>query len=173
MNRIAKFEKVSFEQWAKDMEANGLVSCLEEAALRKLYDSIELPSRATSGSSGYDFKAPFGFSLQPGETIVIPTGIRVQIDEGWWLMCMPKSGHGFKYRAQLDNTIGNIDSDYYGSDNEGHIMAKITNDGHQDKIMIVGPAQGFIQGVFVPYGITVDDNADGVRNGGFGSTEKR
>ena len=86
---------------------------------------------------------------------------------------MPKSGQGFKYRAQLDNTIGNIDSDYYGSDNEGHIMAKITNDGHEGKEMNVGHAQGFMQGVFVPYGITVDDNADGIRNGGFGSTEKR
>ena len=86
---------------------------------------------------------------------------------------MPKSGQGFKYRLQLDNTIGNIDSDYYYSTkNEGHIMAKITNDGHEGKTVTIDTGDGFMQGVFTVFGITEDDDADGVRNGGFGSTGK-
>ena len=174
MNRIAKFEKVSYDQWVSDMCSVCTSGCWEEVSLRNLYDNITLPTRATTGSSGYDFKSPFHFKLSGGQTITIPTGIRVRIDDGWWLMCMPKSGLGFKYRAQLDNTIGNIDSDYYYSDNEGHIMAKLTNDtwSDYDQVMEVDAGKGFMQGVFVPYGITVDDDATGIRNGGFGSTEK-
>lgn len=172
INRIAQFYKVSYEQWVKDMQANGYELCSEERTLRDAYDRIELPTRATTGSSGYDFKSPFDFALYYGQTIVIPTGIRVSIEDGWWLMCMPKSGHGFKYRVQLDNTIANIDSDYYYSDNEGHIIAKLTHNGVARDEMIIRPGQGFMQAVFVPYGITYDDNASGVRNGGFGSTGK-
>jgi len=169
--RIARFHKVSFEQWVKDLEANWLTGCCEEAKLRKAYDEIELPTRATSGSSGYDFKAPFSFDLPVGKTIVIPTGIRAEMEEGWWLMLMPKSGQGFKYRVQLDNTIGNIDADYFYSDNEGHIMVKITNDGREGKTMHVDQGKGFMQGVFTIHGITWDDDVDRVRNGGFGSTD--
>ena len=79
---------------------------------------------------------------------------------------------GFKYRLQLDNTVGIIDEDYYYSDNEGHIFIKITNDSKKNKTVEVLRGKGFAQGIFVPYGIAVDDNADAVRNGGFGSTDK-
>ena len=171
--RIAKFEKVSYDQWVADMDSNGLAVCMEESQLRDVYNAIELPTRATKGSAGYDFKAPIGFTLYPGESIIIPTGIRALIDQEWCLICIPKSGLGFKYRIQLDNTVGLIDMDYYFSDNEGHIMAKITNDTHDNKTMTITRGNGFFQGVFLPFGITTDDEADGVRNGGFGSTEKR
>lgn len=174
--RIAKFKKVSYEQWKADVYASKalvddpeVLSAYEED-LREAYDKLELPTRATASSAGYDFKAPFGFWLEPGETITIPTGICAEIDPEWCLICMPKSGLGFKYRIQLDNTLGLIDADYSFSDNEGHIMAKITNDGHEGKTMDIPQGKGFIQGVFIPYGITVDDDAKGVRNGGFGST---
>ena len=53
----------------------------------------------------------------------------------WVLKCYPRSGLGFKYRLQLNNTVGIIDSDYYYSDNEGHIFAKITNDSNEDKTL--------------------------------------
>ena len=85
---------------------------------------------------------------------------------------MPKSGLGFKYRLQLDNTIGVIDSDYYNSSNEGHIFAKITNDGRDGKTIKIGEGDGFMQAIFLPYGITYSDSAGGVRDGGFGSTGK-
>ena len=68
--------------------------------------------------------------------------------------------------------MGIIDSDYYMSDNEGHIFAKITNDSNEGKTVELKQGTGFMQGIFVEYGITVDDEATEVRNGGFGSTTK-
>ena len=72
----------------------------------------------------------------------------------------------------LANGVGIIDSDYYNSDNEGHIMAKLTNDGNEGKTIDIEEGKGYMQGIFVPYGITEDDDAIGIRNGGFGSTTK-
>ena len=164
MNRIGQFFKVSFDQYCAAREAEGKFGCVET------YEKIPLPSRATTGSAGYDFKAPFGFTLLPGESIKIPTGIRVKIAEGWMLACFPRSGLGFKYRVQLDNTVGIIDSDYFNSDNEGHIFAKLTNDSKEGKPVTIKRGEAFMQGVFIPYGITYDDAASGVRNGGLGST---
>ena len=143
-----------------------------EEDIKDMYESIELPSRATRGSAGYDFHAPFAFSLPAGSTIKIPTGIRAKMDEDWVLKLYPRSGLGFKYRLQLNNTVGIIDSDYFYSDNEGHIMAKITNDSNEGKTVDISAGMGFMQGIFLEYGITVDDDAQGVRNGGFGSTTK-
>ena len=86
------------------------------------------------------------------------------------LKCYPRSGLGFKYRLQLNNTVGIIDSDYYDSDNEGHIFVKLTNDSNEGKVVSIDAGMGMMQGIFVEYGITLDDEADAVRNGGFGST---
>ncbi len=165
MKRIAKFEKVSVVQFAKDMDVS-------RAYAATVLDEIKLPQRATSGSAGYDFYAPEDFELAPGESIKIPTGVRVRIDEGWVLKIYPRSGLGFKYRLQLDNTVGIIDSDYYYSDNEGHMFIKVTNDSRDGKTVSIKKGEGFAQGIFVEYGITEDDDAQGVRNGGFGSTTK-
>ena len=171
MNRIAQFEKVSFEQFLKDYnDTFDYGQSIEE--IRTIWESIKLPTRATVGSAGYDFVTPIGFTLKPGKTIKIPTGIRCRIDAGWVLKLYPRSGLGFKYRLQLNNTVGIIDGDYFDSDNEGHIFAKVTNDSNEDKIIIMNSRSGFMQGIFVPYGITIDDDTDGIRNGGFGSTGK-
>lgn len=170
MRRIAKFEKVSQEQFIKDFsDAFPEVPCDD---VRKIYESIKLPRRATSGSAGYDFFVPKAIRLEPGESIKIPTGIRSSMEDGWVLHLYPRSGLGFKFRLQLNNTVGIIDSDYYYSDNEGHIMAKITNDSREGKTVELKAGEGFLQGIFLEYGITEDDDADGVRNGGFGSTTK-
>ena len=104
--------------------------------------------------------------------IKIPTGIRARIDDGWVLKLYPRSSLGFKFRLQLNNTVGIIDSDYYYSDNEGHIFCRITNDSNENKTVDLKAGEGFCQGIFVEYGITLDDDTDGVRNGGFGSTTK-
>ena len=159
MKRIARFEKIS--------KAN---FCQSTNYGEDSYDTYALPWRATAGSAGYDFFAVSDFTLNPGETITIPTGVRVNIDEGWVLKIYPRSSLGFKYRATLNNTVGIIDSDYYYSDNEGHIFVRMTNLG--DKVMEVKKGQGFAQGIFVEYGITYDDDVTAVRNGGFGSTNK-
>ncbi len=170
MNRIAEFEKVSFEQFYEATKEYFLEVENAEHIIADIYWNLELPTRATSGSAGYDFKAPWNFELAPGTSIKIPTGIRVKIDEGWWLGCLPRSGLGFKYRLQLDNTMGVIDSDYYYSDNEGHIFLKLTNCGL--KKIEVEQGKGFAQGIFVPYGLTHSDNVENIRNGGMGSTDK-
>lgn len=171
MKRVAQFFKVSKENFIEAMKD----ACPEytQEDIVDMYETIELPRRATKGSAGYDFFAPFAFSLPPGSTIKIPTGIRAKIEEDWVLKLYPRSGLGFKYRLQLNNTVGIIDSDYYYSDNEGHIFAKITNDSNEGKILEIGAGTGFMQGIFIEYGITADDDADGIRNGGFGSTTKQ
>ena len=140
--------------------------------IQRLRPYATIPTQATAGSAGYDFFAPVDLVLAPGETIKIPTGVRVWMEQDWVLKCYPRSGLGFKYRLQLNNTVGIIDSDYYNSDNEGHIFAKLTNDSNEEKTVQIKAGEGFMQGIFVEYGITVDDEASAVRNGGFGSTTK-
>ena len=170
MKRIAKFEKVSIEQFREGWtDAFGEV---DETELREIYEAVRRPKRPTGGSAGYDVCAPARISLAPGETVKIPTGIRVWMEPEWVLKCYPRSGLGFKFRLQLNNTVGIIDSDYYYSDNEGHIFAKITNDSNEGKALEVKAGDGFMQGIFVEYGITLDDDVTEVRNGGFGSTTK-
>lgn len=168
MKRIAKFFKVSKENFVNSVRED--FPGYTEEEIQKLYTEVKLPRRATKGSAGYDFYAPFDFRLAPGETIKIPTGIRVRMDEGWVLHIYPRSGLGFKYRLQLNNTVGIIDSDYFHSDNEGHIFIKLTNDSNEGKVLETAKGSGFAQGIFLEYGITVDDDAEGMRNGGFGST---
>lgn len=172
MNKVGIFEKVSYPNFCSAVRDALGVGC-DEASLRQMYDALTLPHRATGGSAGYDFRSPFSFTLSPGGTAKIPTGIRVKIDGGWWLGCLPRSGLGFKYRLQLDNTVGVIDSDYYYSDNEGHIFIKVTNDSTENKILHISAGDSFAQGIFLPYGISYDDNATAVRNGGFGSTDAK
>ena len=166
MERIAKFLKVSEDNFISSLDGFSK----EEA--KKIYEDIKLPLRATKYSAGYDFYAPFDFTLKPGETINIPTGIRAKMREDYALFLLPRSGLGFKYRLQLNNTIGLIDADYFYSDNEGHIFAKITNDSNEGKVISVKKGEAFIQGVFLSYGITEDDEVNTIRNGGFGSTSK-
>lgn len=161
--RIAEFYKVSYEQYKKDCVALGYD--FKEEELREQWESIQIPTRATSGSAGYDFYSPFDFSVG-GVPNQIPTGIRCAMDSSHFLMCCPKSGLGFKYGLFLQNTVGIIDSDYFNSDNEGHIQAKFT----ADVLFHIKKGQKFMQGIFIPYGITDSDHASGTRNGGFGST---
>lgn len=187
---VAKFEKVSYKQFKKDFEdtftwgdmmALGLLpprltepdKCVIEVTIKEIYDKIELPKRSTKGSAGYDFYSPITIDLKPGQTVKIPTGIKCKMYSNWVLKLYPRSGLGFKYRLQLNNTVGIIDSDYYGNENnEGHIMAKITNDTNENKTAHLEAGTGFMQGIFVEYGITEDDNASDIRVGGLGSTTK-
>ena len=164
MKIAAKFEFVSKEQYLKDFEFK------EDAC--EVYSKLKKPHRATAMSAGYDFYSPFYFHLEPGMTIKIPTGIRAKMPEDYVLMIYPRSGLGFKYRLQLNNTVGVIDSDYYNALNEGHIMIKITNDSNEGKALDIKAGEGFAQGIFMQYGIVEDDDAKDIRVGGFGSTTK-
>ena len=172
--RIAEFQKVSFEQFEKD--CRNTLKAAEEVdensmfeVLKDIYDNLELPRRGTAGSAGYDFKSPFDMILDPGNYVTVPTGIRAIMDSGYFLMLVPRSGLGFKYRLRLSNTVGIVDSDYSNSDNEGHIFIKIVNEGNEQVKIETG--DGFAQGIFVPFGLTKDDSVTDDRNGGFGSTD--
>ena len=168
MRRIARFHKVSLQQFLSALEEVFPGYSREE--VMEIHAAIRLPERATKGSAGYDFFSPVALSLMPGASIKVPTGIRAEMEEGWVLKLYPRSGLGFKYRLQLNNTVGIIDSDYFYSDNEGHILAKITNDSREERTVEIQAGMGFMQGIFLEYGITMDDDARGIRNGGLGST---
>lgn len=161
MENITHFEKVSKEQFLSDLKALNLVANYEE---------IILPRRATISSAGYDFYLPFDIELNPNTSVIIPTGIRCMMNDDLVLEIYPRSSLGFKYRLQLDNTVGIIDSDYYYAKNEGHIMIKISNLSHDKKIINLKKGDAFAQGVFLKYYKTCDDNVTTKRQGGFGST---
>ena len=110
MKRIAKFEKVSIEQFKEGW--TDTFGPIEDGELKDIYDRIKLPKRATAGSAGYDFFAPASLKLAPGETVKVPTGLRVWMEPEWVPKCYPRSGLGFKFRLQRNNTVGIIDSDY-------------------------------------------------------------
>ncbi len=171
MERIAKFEKVSFSQFREAFR--NFQPELRDEAVQSVYDGIQLPERATEGSAGYDFKAPVDVRIPPKGQVLIPTGIRAKIKNGYVLMLFPRSSLGFKYRLQLNNTVGIIDSDYYHAENEGHIFCKLTNDSNEEKTVEIARGAGMVQGIFLAFGITEEDHASGIRTGGFGSTNKK
>lgn len=165
-----KFEKVSINQYTKDLPTNRADVMVAYEVLNE-YKDIKLPKRATKHSAGYDFYAPFDIVLEPNETITFATGIKCQMNENVVLLLAPRSSLGFKYRLQLDNTIGVIDSDYYdNSKNEGHIHAKLTNDSKSGKMLVIKKGEAFMQGIFVKFETTQDDDVTEARVGGIGST---
>ena len=168
MQGVAEFHKVSFDQFFQDAKNTGFVDDETSPEIIKLiWEAIKLPVRATGGSAGYDFYLPLSFSLYAEGAITIPTGIRAEIQPGWFLMLVPRSGLGFKHGLRLLNTCGIIDSDYFYADNEGHIMAKIT----VEKNLCLGAGDRFMQGLLIQHGTTRDDTTLGIdRTGGFGST---
>ena len=182
MKRIAKFEKVSYEQFKKDFDklfwgntGDINVNIVDENGIpyaKKAYeDIIKMPIRKTSGSAGYDFVTPVDIDIEPNKTFTVPTGIRCGMRFDYVLNIYVRSSIGFKYQTVLSNGTGIIDSDYYNADNEGHIMIKLIN--HNDKPVHINAGDAFAQGVFLQFGITNDDMADGVRTGGIGSTGKQ
>ena len=154
---IAKFLHVSDAQYA----ASALPDALPAG-------SIPLPRRATAGSAGYDFVSPADVTLQPGEALTIPTGVRCEMQPGWVLMLFPRSGLGFKHQVHLANTVGVIDSDYFHAANEGHIMVRIVNGS--DHAVSIARGERFCQGVFLPHGLAEEEDVLADREGGFGST---
>lgn len=171
MSGIAKFEKVSFEQFAEDWR--NTIGDISDDELLEIYNNIKLPRRATVSSAGYDFFLPANVVIGMNGWVNLPTGIKCQIDEGWVLQMYPRSGHGFKYGLHLANTVGIIDGDYYGNiSNEGHIFVKLVNDSMISDDITLNGGTAFCQGVFVRFGMTVDDETSKLRTGGFGSTER-
>lgn len=166
------FEKISFEQWHKDLPQNNV----DEFTARRWYENIQLPKQATSSSAGMDFIIPYNLTIKPHGKARISTGVRwVCSDEYrgfFYLMLVPRSSMG-KVGFRLQNTIGICDSDYSDADNEGHIMLMVENTSDDEIILSAGQriVQGIVTGYTICDGAEADD--DTKRNGGFGSTDKK
>ncbi|MBR2801817.1 MAG: deoxyuridine 5'-triphosphate nucleotidohydrolase [Erysipelotrichaceae bacterium] len=168
MNSIARFEKVSFGQFQKDSGKN--LPWLSEEEVKEAYERIALPKRASVSSAGYDFVTPYKFSLKENEMILLPSGIRANIDSAFVLTIVPRSSLGVKYRLMLANTVGIIDADYYGAANEGHIQIALVNRGTAEVTLEAG--ERIVQGIFLPYFTAEEETVADIRTGGFGSSGK-
>ena len=150
--KVARFYKVSLARFNKDYKEifpSEMKYGLTDMEITAVYDSIKMPNRATKFSAGYDIFSPIDFTLKPNETIKLLTGIRCKMNDDIVLMIYPRSSLGFKYRMMLENTVGVIDSDYFNSDNEGHIFIKFIN--HGDKTIEIKRGMAFAQGIFTKY----------------------
>lgn len=158
---MAHFEKVSFGRYNLDTVHN-----------RAEYNDIKLPEISTAGSNGHDFFLPYNITIPFGGYVTVATGIRVILDKGEMLYITPRSGLGFKYGLTLANTIGNIDSDYSQSENEGHIFVKIVNNSPiaEGKDVSLKKGEKFCQGTILNYIVADGANSTNIRNGGLGST---
>ena len=157
---MRKFEKISFEQFKRDIKED-----------KELYASYSIPKRSTKNSAGYDFEALYDYTIKPNEIMKIPTGIKACMESNDVLFIIDRSSMGFKYNVRMCNQVGVIDADYYDCENEGHIWIKLQNEG--DKDYVVKKGDGMIQGIFMKYLKTDDDiESEESRNGGFGSTKK-
>ena len=166
---MSHFEKVSFEQWKADCGVKGI----PDEELREWFDAIPMPRQATAGSAGMDFHMPFNLDFESGSRMKIATGMRWVTGENERdrvLLIVPRSGLGFKYGIRLSNTVGVIDADYCGSDNEGHIIISLENPS--DKKVPLHEGKPFAQGIVLKYEVPEGTESDAARNGGFGSTDK-
>lgn len=155
---MRKFEKISKEIFDRDVSIGN-------------YNDVILPNRKTKNSAGYDFISFLDITLKPGDTMKIPTGIKVCLPDGEFLGIFVRSSMGFKYNVRMCNQVGIIDGDYYNNkDNEGHIWIRLQNEG--DKDYVIKKGDSFAQGVIMRYFVTDDDNCSGERIGGLGSTNK-
>ncbi len=135
------------------------------------FPNVNLPKRATAEAAGYDFECAENTTIHPHAIVLIPTGIKCQIDDGYYLQLALRSSTPKKKGLMLANGIGIIDSDYYNNpDNEGHIMFQVYN--FTDTTVNIPKGERIGQGVFMKYFKTDDDVADGIRIGGFGSTSE-
>lgn len=159
---MRKFEKISWEQWQKDIGND-----------KEIYESHELPKRQTKYSAGYDLISPIDFVLHPGESKKVPTGIKVHMNEDEMFMLVVRSSMGFKWNVRMCNQIGIFEKDYCNNEtNEGHAWLRLQNHGEDDYIVKIGDR--IAQGIFTKF-LTVDDEdpVEKERTGGLGSTNKK
>lgn len=134
---------------------------------------INLPIRKTKYSAGYDVEAAedtvipsFKKGMAP---ILVKTGIKAYMQDDEMLLLYNRSSNPKKKGLILSNSVGVVDKDYYGNeDNDGHIMFAFYNIKEDDVVIKKGECIG--QAIFQKYFLTDDDVAEGIRNGGFGST---
>ena len=157
---MRKFEKISWEQFKKDIKDD-----------KKLYDEYRMPARKTKASAGYDFFAVESFEIKPGEIKKIPTGIKAKFPEDETLFLFVRSSIGFKHNVRMCNQVGIIDADFYeNADNEGHMWFALQNEG--EKVFKISSGEAYGQGVFLKY-YTCGEEIENERTGWSGKPEKR
>lgn len=130
-----------------------------------------LPKRSTQHSAGYDFVAAETITIDPGAIKLVPTNAKAYMQEGEVLYLYDRSSNPRKRGIVLSNSVGVIDKDYYGNpDNDGNIHAQFTN--ITNDVVTIEKGTAMMQGVFMPFLLADDDDASGVRVGGFGSTDQ-
>ena len=168
-----RFEKVSFEQFAADMEK--WMQELSWEMHEVYYNSVKLPKRQTKGSAGYDIASPMRLILLPGQQAVIPSGIRAVFTdeelETWHLEVFIRPSQAIKRGLNIINQVKIIDADYFQGENGGDILLALKNTSR--KIIEIAPGESICQGIFKIHGLTSDDDAEGNRSGGVGSTGKQ
>lgn len=133
--------------------------------------NVELPKRKTKKSAGYDFFAVEDFTLYPNKLYIVPTGVKAYMEDNEVLYLHIRSSVAFKRGVRMLNSIGVIDADFvYNPDNEGEISLGLLS--HNDDIVHIQKGERIAQGVFHKFLITDDDDAEGQRVGGIGSTGK-
>jgi len=155
------FEKISLNQFKKDISLDD-----------SLYNSIEIPKRATKYSAGYDFYLNEDIVIKKGEKVKIPTGLKVRLNEDEFLGIYVRSGLGTKKNIRMCNQTAIIDHDYYNNiSNEGHIFVFLQNHGEEDVFLKKGSA--YVQGIFQKYYLSDNDfYVCEDRVGGLGSSDK-
>lgn len=165
-----RFEKVSYEEFASDMEK--WMPDMSSMLYERFYDRVRLPKRQTKGSAGYDFVTPVRIMLEPGQQAVIPSGIRAVFTdeelETWHLEVFVRSSVGIKQGGSVPNSVGIVDADYFMGENGGDILLALKNTNR--KIIDIAAGERICQGIFKIHGLTTDDDAEGLRSGGVGST---
>ncbi|WP_225666438.1 dUTP diphosphatase [Lactococcus garvieae] len=130
----------------------------------KLNKNASIPERATKHSAGYDISASETVTIQPNEIKLVHTGLAAQMEHDDVMLLIDRSSNPKKQGFVLINSVGVIDSDYFPNEFMGMFM-NIT-----ESPVSISKGQRIMQGVFVKYLTTDDDNANGERTGGFGST---
>ncbi len=131
--------------------------------------NINLPKRATKHSAGYDLESAETLTIHPGEIKRVPTGLKVLMPGDEALFVYPRSSLGIKKGLITSNAVGVVDSDYYDNkDNEGHLMVPILNFSQEP--VTIEKGERIAQGIFQKFFLTDDDQAEGLRTGGFGSS---
>ena len=144
--------------------------------IKLLTETAQLPTKGSVNAAGYDLYADFMpengefLTIGPHETVKIPTGIAIEVPNGWFGGVFPRSGISAKRGLRPANCVGVIDADY-----RGEIFVALHND--TDKNQYVTPGERIAQLIMIPFGniewqITEDLSSTERGTGGFGSTGK-
>lgn len=147
-SRIGEFVKISFEQFKKDCKG----TFGSEITLLRAWEQIQLPKRKMDTCAGYDIRSPFSAKIMPESSLIIPTGLRVQLSEGWLMNYIPYYALKDGFKIKLNSVDGIIDGYFFeNSAHQGHIMFRVRVEGNKPLNLAAGEV--FAQGVFCPYGL--------------------